>query len=578
MNINFFSRIIFLFSLLTLVNFTNDLNAQCEVSIVPNSSVVIDHDPGVSFAFQIQNNSDTPYMGGTLYLNWSLSISPIWDFNFNFNPILPNQTRYVSTPSFDIPLPENVPGNWDWYAGWTGNNYFPPGWSLFLDDEPNYDFNGDGSITGDEYCWDYVLDSTQPNGFFNNPISDGCYNPDTDIFCDDQCVIELVDFNLETSELTIIPYSTYCLNLNAPAWSNQYPYDDPYIYGFNLHFNLGSNGIDVSIGGQQIYESNDTLVIELSNNLLDQILGNILEDVENGEYCNLVLTIYNLNNTGELMYEVPESQTIELINLCPQEVVGCTDPDANNFNPLATVDDGSCLYDIYGCTDLEANNYNSEANIDDGTCEYDIFGCTDPEANNYNSEANVDDGSCSYDVYGCTDPTANNYNSDATIDDGSCTYDVYGCTDELANNFNETATVDDGSCEYNVFGCTDSNADNYNQDANIDDGSCVYSVTCDDLNSGIYVPNIFTPNNDGFNDTWEIVLNPDCWVDVKVQIFNRWGQLIWESYDSYNLLWNGSNNGSNYYVSDGIYYWYFRGRKYNSSYVEELNGYISILR
>lgn len=70
MNINFFSRIIFLFSLLTLVNFTNNLNAQCEVSIVPNSSVVIDHDPGVSFAFQIQNNSDTPYMGGTLYLNW----------------------------------------------------------------------------------------------------------------------------------------------------------------------------------------------------------------------------------------------------------------------------------------------------------------------------------------------------------------------------------------------------------------------------------------------------------------------------------------------------------------------------
>jgi hypothetical protein len=52
----------------------------------------------------------------------------------------------------------------------------------------------------------------------------------------------------------------------------------------------------------------------------------------------------------------------------------------------------------------------------------DVFGCTDPLANNYNADATVDDGSCTYDVFGCTDPTANNYNPAATIDDGSCTY------------------------------------------------------------------------------------------------------------------------------------------------------------
>jgi hypothetical protein len=52
----------------------------------------------------------------------------------------------------------------------------------------------------------------------------------------------------------------------------------------------------------------------------------------------------------------------------------------------------------------------------------DVFGCTDPTANNYNADATVEDGSCTYDVLGCTDPTANNYNMDATIDDGSCTY------------------------------------------------------------------------------------------------------------------------------------------------------------
>ncbi len=51
-----------------------------------------------------------------------------------------------------------------------------------------------------------------------------------------------------------------------------------------------------------------------------------------------------------------------------------------------------------------------------------VFGCTDPAANNYNPDATADDGSCMFDIAGCTDPTANNYDPMATIDDGSCTY------------------------------------------------------------------------------------------------------------------------------------------------------------
>jgi len=54
-----------------------------------------------------------------------------------------------------------------------------------------------------------------------------------------------------------------------------------------------------------------------------------------------------------------------------------------------------------------------------------IFGCIDPLANNYNPEATVDDGSCVYpstNFSGCTDPYASNYSSSASIDDGSCVY------------------------------------------------------------------------------------------------------------------------------------------------------------
>jgi hypothetical protein len=52
------------------------------------------------------------------------------------------------------------------------------------------------------------------------------------------------------------------------------------------------------------------------------------------------------------------------------EVAGCTNSDAVNYNPEATNDDGSCI--ILGCTDESATNYNPEATDDNGSCEYSI--------------------------------------------------------------------------------------------------------------------------------------------------------------------------------------------------------------
>ena len=52
-------------------------------------------------------------------------------------------------------------------------------------------------------------------------------------------------------------------------------------------------------------------------------------------------------------------------------VPGCTDSTATNYDPLATLDDGSCIAAVAGCTDTLANNYNALANTDDGSCAYD---------------------------------------------------------------------------------------------------------------------------------------------------------------------------------------------------------------
>jgi len=168
-------------------------------------------------------------------------------------------------------------------------------------------------------------------------------------------------------------------------------------------------------------------------------------------------------------------------------VLGCTDPNSLNYNPLASINDGSCVYDVLGCTDPNAGNYNPDATIDDGSCVYDVLGCTDPNAGNYNPDATIDDGSCDYERYGCTDPLADNYDDTATIDDGSCIYYIRGCTDPNALNYDPQAQVNDGSCQYSnngnpVYGCKNPNACNYNPQATIDDGSCRF---CDVINVSV---------------------------------------------------------------------------------------------
>ena len=55
-------------------------------------------------------------------------------------------------------------------------------------------------------------------------------------------------------------------------------------------------------------------------------------------------------------------------------VLGCTYANASNFLPVATIDDGSCVY--LGCMDPEASNFQIFATTDDDSCRY---GCTSAE-------------------------------------------------------------------------------------------------------------------------------------------------------------------------------------------------------
>lgn len=87
-----------------------------------------------------------------------------------------------------------------------------------------------------------------------------------------------------------------------------------------------------------------------------------------------------------------------------------------------------------------------------------------------------------------------------------------------------------------------------------------------------YTPNVFSPNGDGVNDVFTLVGVPDpCYDDIKVEIYNRWGQLVYQGEilpESGDVIsWDGTNEQGNT-VSDGTYFLWIKGQ-YGGMEVEE---------
>lgn len=76
--------------------------------------------------------------------------------------------------------------------------------------------------------------------------------------------------------------------------------------------------------------------------------------------------------------------------------------------------------------------------------------------------------------------------------------------------------------------------------------SVLVSILCDKAN--IFVPNVFTPNNDGVNDYFYVTARGYNIIN-KLVMYNRWGQKVYERYNFLpnipNLGWNGVSGNSN---------------------------------
>ncbi len=70
-----------------------------------------------------------------------------------------------------------------------------------------------------------------------------------------------------------------------------------------------------------------------------------------------------------------------------------------------------------------------------------------------------------------------------------------------------------------------------------------------------YFPNAFTPDGNGFNETWGMVYNIPDVSDFELQVFDRWGQVVFASTDP-AIQWNGSfQNGGGDVLKTDVYAW-----------------------
>ncbi len=86
--------------------------------------------------------------------------------------------------------------------------------------------------------------------------------------------------------------------------------------------------------------------------------------------------------------------------------------------------------------------------------------------------------------------------------------------------------------------------------------------------------NAFTPNGDGINDKWQVLVGGSCTKSVDVTVFNRNGSIVFEG-KNYNNSWDGTYSGKG--LPDGTYYWVIKLVYLDGRYISA-KGSVTILR
>ena len=247
------------------------------------------------------------------------------------------------------------------FGVYAGNGQMPPNWEVehqlivnFLDgtqSDPIY-FTPESCIEG---C-------TDPNSESYNPwatVDDGSCSGTT---CDEELYhqitmqIKLDNWPNETSwtmnsagVIGEAPVGTYNFNDVGQVYTYEFCVDKNAGFEFIINDTYGDGIAGTTSGGNidgfvKIYDCNDDLIWELPD--------------PDFEYVAYSGTLFGVDCEGT------------------EEILGCTDPAYQEYNPDANVDDGSCQnLHIIGCTDPNSINYNPEATKQEliAECDYELI-------------------------------------------------------------------------------------------------------------------------------------------------------------------------------------------------------------
>lgn len=105
-----------------------------------------------------------------------------------------------------------------------------------------------------------------------------------------------------------------------------------------------------------------------------------------------------------------------------------------------------------------------------------------------------------------------------------------------------------------------------NAEGSADSDYCRSNTACMYLTPKVYIPEAFTPNDDGTNDLFQPVFTfiPK---EYELRIYNRWGNVVFETKD-YSKPWNGKEPNGNS-APTGSYIYYLRIKSPNDQIVEQ---------
>lgn len=302
----------------------------------------------------------------------------------------------------------------------------------------------DGFYSGETPSWFYQTNSGEVHALSTTPADDFTINgmtfissaATTAIDCGgsgDECPALDTDYINTGANMTLFvtpgAASSIYSNLGNGVLAVYYSVNGELVCGGATDFDgsssqIAANGDDSTTGEKDGFSANETIIWKFEDTSGNQY--DLTPNPNDG---------FNLNGIS-----VISDFSYEVIS-CAVDVEGCKDEAYVEYNPEATIDDGSCLtLKVYGCTDANYIEYEASANTDDGSClTLTVSGCTDDMYLEYNPNANIDDGSClTLIVLGCTDENASNFDAAANANDGSCEYDLIGASCEV--NFDAVNT------------------------------------------------------------------------------------------------------------------------------------------